>query len=545
MIDTFINARRLKNTYTKNSFIYWLKTIPLIGKLLPNALYSNVITDIVATIFFWVTTIIGFCLSHFLYAAAVFGISVGIKFGMEIDFFNNLWILLAIIGIFINSGLFEPSEDKYYGIMLMRMNAREYIITDLLYNSIRQFCGYFIVLLVSVFVFHMPFLCGLSLMLFSVAGKYVGCFLKLVSINKGEITTKIYNALGVIMTVGMLLMLPVTLNFEIFFTPAIVYIATGVMVILGVLSFLYLYNFKEYKKICKIFLSEKSMIKFRQAKSGKTEKKETSEKYVKNLIKVDDSDLEAIPVDPSLTSRARGFKYFNQIFEKRHASILAKRTKIVCIVIGIAELFAIGTVLFLKFRGEDLFDSYSGVILAMPFLMYFINTGEVLASAMFYNCDAAMLTYNFYRKPETILGVFKERLKTVIKNNLYPALMLAVGFTTLVLLSPAEDKVTECLTFLLLFPALSVFFSVHRLVIYYIFQPFTVGQEKKSSGYSLINSATYIVCYFMMQGSGTLLALGVPTIVFSGVMLVFSIVYVLVALLVVNKFAPKTFKLRN
>ena len=106
MIDTFKNARRLKNAYTKNSFIYWIKTLPIIGKLIPNAVYGNSVVEAFATIFFWLKTIVGFCITHFLYALAVFGMSVGINFGTEIQFFNNLWLILAIVGIFLNSKLF-------------------------------------------------------------------------------------------------------------------------------------------------------------------------------------------------------------------------------------------------------------------------------------------------------------------------------------------------------------------------------------------------------------------------------------------------------
>lgn len=539
MIDTFVNARRLKNAYTKNSFIYWVKTVPFVGKLIPNAAYGSGFVEVLATIYFWIKTVLGFCITHFLYALAVFGISLGIRFGTEVVFFKNLWFFMAIIGIFLNSKLFEPSEDKYYGIMLMRMDAREYILSDMIYTAIRQIIGYILVPIVATLAFDLPVLCGLSLVAFSVFGKIFGCFMKLFFLRKEK--NRIYNTICVFVTLGTIALTFYTLTNDIQLANEVIYIAAAVMVVLGTLSFIYMWNYKNYKSVCKVFLSEKSMIKFRQAKSGKAQPKISTESRAKKLINLEEAG--AVAVDASLTSSADGYKYFNQIFERRHASILGKRTKIICFGILIVEMIVVGLIIYFKSKGQDLFDSYTGVTFVMPFVMYFLNTGEVLASAMFYNCDAAMLTYNFYRKPETILGVFKERLKTVIKHNMLPAVLLAAGLCLLIFLSPAENKLEQCATFLILVPSLSIFFSVHRLVIYYLLQPFTVGQEKKSSAYTLINAATYFVAYVLLQNAGNLVESGLSPLKFSIASFVFSLIYVVIALLLVYKFAPKRFRL--
>ena len=69
--------------------------------------------------------------------------------------------------------------------------------------------------------------------------------------------------------------------------------------------------------------------------------------------------------------------------------------------------------------------------------MYLINRGSVVTQAMFYNCDHAMLRYNFYREPDVILGLFKKRLTMLIKINLLPAIVIAIG--SIVLLSITTD----------------------------------------------------------------------------------------------------------
>jgi len=86
--------------------------------------------------------------------------------------------------------------------------------------------------------------------------------------------------------------------------------------------------------------------------------------------------------------------------------------------------------------------------------------------------------------------------------------------------------------------AMSVFFSVHTLVLYYLLQPYNVGLESRSHAYSIVNAATYAVCYFLMDAD-------LPTIIFGGCVIGFCVVYIAAALLLAYKLAPRTFKLRT
>ena len=84
---------------------------------------------------------------------------------------------------------------------------------------------------------------------------------------------------------------------------------------------------------------------------------------------------------------------------------------------------------------------------------------------------------------------------------------------------------------------MSVFFSVHYMVLYYLLQPYNVQLESRNAAYGIANAVTYIVCYFFIQRK-------MPTLVFGTAMTVFCVVYIVVALLLVYRKAPKTFKLR-
>ena len=84
---------------------------------------------------------------------------------------------------------------------------------------------------------------------------------------------------------------------------------------------------------------------------------------------------------------------------------------------------------------------------------------------------------------------------------------------------------------------MSIFFSVHHLVIYYLLQPYNINSETKNTTYTIVNILTYVVCYYMID-------LRLPTFSFGLAAIIFAITYSLISLFLVYKFAPKTFKIR-
>ena len=175
----------------------------------------------------------------------------------------------------------------------------------------------------------------------------------------------------------------------------------------------------------------------------------------------------------------------------------------------------------------------------MLLLMYFINRGNTVTQILFFNCDSSMLSYRFYRQPRVILGIFTARLKSLTAINLLPTAVIALGLPLLLLCSGGTDTPTDYLVLPLAILAMSVFFSVHYLVLYYLLQPYTAGLENTSFGYRLITGLTYFVCYMIYANiHGATMAFGIG-------MIVFAAVYVAAALLLAHRLAPRTFKLRT
>ena len=291
-----------------------------------------------------------------------------------------------------------------------------------------------------------------------------------------------------------------------------------ISLILGIYSFLKIYHFNDYKKMYNSILTEKNI-------SINTT----------NIIK--DNSLKQIKLDKNYVSKKNGFAFFHDLFVKRHKKILMDAIIKQTIVIIFIIIFAIYLVTTNDFIKENVHEFLLDSLPYFTFIMYCINRSSTVTQAMFINCDHSMLTYRIYRTPQVILGIFKERLKTLIKLNIIPALFISLGLDILLYLSGGTNNNLNYLVIIISISSMAIFFCVHYLVMYYILQPYNINTEIKSSSYKIIQIATYFICYYMMM-------IKLPTFVFCLNSIIFCIGYSLISLLLVYKLAPKTFKLK-
>ncbi|QWT56208.1 hypothetical protein KP626_00460 [Christensenella sp. MSJ-20] len=125
-----------------------------------------------------------------------------------------------------------------------------------------------------------------------------------------------------------------------------------------------------------------------------------------------------------------------------------------------------------------------------------------------------------------------------MKINAVPAGVIGVGLALILFATGGTDNPLNYAVLVVSILCMSLFFSIHYLTIYYLLQPYNAGTELKSGTYSLVLSATYLACFFMMQ-------LRMPTLVFGMMTIVFCVLYSVVACVLVYRFAPKTFRIRT
>ena len=520
MISTFFLSFRLKNAYRVNSILYSLKQLPIIKRILPEKLYGVRGLKILGNIISAIWELIMIFLGKFLYIAFMIAAMLGIYQTNSAATFLHIFFFLTICGGLMNTYLFDPTKDKYYAMFLMNMDAKEYTISNYLYQMIKVLIGF------------LPFTCfyGMSvglplwiMILCPIFVMMVKTFINSLSLIDFKRTKKVKNENLPTSVVWILLLVLLVCAYALPYISIVMptwmfLIFFGLSLGLGIFGFYQIFHFPYYRFLYKQLLTNAPLV--------------IDQTSIRR-----DASLSQIELDTSLNSTKEGFSYFHELFVKRHRKILTKAIKKQTIVlVGIAIVMSF----LVKVNASVASTTNHLMLVFLPyfvFIMYMLNRGTTLTQAMFMNCDHAMLSYRIYRKPNVILGLFKERLKTLIGLNLIPATVIGFTLALLLFLSGGTSNVYNYFVLFFSILAMSVFFSVHYLVMYYLLQPYNVHTEMKSSTYSVVQGVTYFVCYYMMQ-------LRLPTFYFGLSVSAFCILYSLLSLWFAYRLAPKTFKLR-
>ena len=522
MLQSFLISFRLRNTYKVNTFIYALKSIPGIRKLLPDKLYQSKALKIIGNIISILLEIINIFLGKFLYLLLMIVSLVSLYETPKNTTFIHILFFLSIIGAFLNTYMFNPTKDKYYAMFIMRMDAKKYSLSNYFYAIIKVFIGFLPFTILFGLLSDVPLWLCFILPLFIASTKIIVSAYSLSLYEKKGIIineNKPVKYIWILTSVFLLLAyglpyLKITMPIE------IAVIIMLVSIFFGLFCLRYLLRFNKYREMYKQVLTSTNMNAVANANQ-----------ITKETV------LSQISIDKKLTSNKKGFAYFNDLFIKRHSKLLLKSAKRV----SAASAIVLAIILLITTMNQDIKTSVNNMLLTyLPyfvFIMYLINRGESVTRAMFMNSDHSMLTYAFFRKPEAILKLFKERLKSIILINLLPATVIGLGLPLILLLTGGTGNPLNYFVLFISIIAMSIFFSVHHLIIYYLLQPYNINSETKNTTYTIVSILTYVVCYYMID-------LRLPTLSFGLATIIFAIAYSLISLFLVYKFAPKTFKIR-
>ena len=526
MLRSFFISFSLKNTYRSNGIIYSVKQIPVIKKVLPDSLYKSKALKLLAGIISVEWEIVSAFLGKAIY---LFLMVLGIgSFYREVPGYNvytHILFFLTIIGAYMNTYMFNPTNDKYYAIFLMRMDAKAYTLSNYIYSIIKVIVGFIPFVLITGIIKGVPIWICLIFPLFIAGTKLIAAWLLLRRYERTGICTN-ENLPGRFMwpLTGILLAAAYALPYFGMTITIYVFAAISLFVIVfGIFAAIRILKFDMYREMYQILLKEKrSGLNFDQTV------KKTVEDQNRNLISQ----------NTDIVSDKKGFDFFNELFVKRHKKVLwgpAKKTAAICFI-------AVTAILILFSISGELKEQANGMIVRFlpyfAFVMYIINRGTYFTQALFINCDHSMLTYSFYRKPEFILKLFKIRLLEIIKVNLLPALVIGAGLDILLYSSGETDDAANYIIMFVSVLAMSIFFSVHYLTCYYLLQPYNINTEIKSGTYKVVTSLTYIVCYMFTQ-------IDVNALDFGIIVTAFCVLYCVIACILVYKMAHLTFKLRN
>ena len=523
MLKTLRISFAMKNTYRVNGILHSLKQIPLLKRVLPDRLYQVRGLKIFANILSVLWEIVSIFLGKLLYfLTMVCGVGLLYERAPAGLGFLHILLFLTLIGSYMNTSLFNPTRDKYYAMILLRMNARSYTLSNYGYALGKVVVGFLPFTILFGLDRGVPLWLCLLIPVCIAGAKVAVAADSLRDYEKHGYVRNENNLQKIAWLLTALLLalayVPPAVGFVLpLWASAALFL---VWIPLGLLSLRRVVTFRYYREMNQELLAQipGQMDKARAAVKTANEKN--------------------ISADTSITSQKKGFEFLNDLFVKRHRKILWKsalRIAYVCLFL------CCGAVLLMVIQPGTRADINEMVMTWLPyfaFIMYLINRGTGFTQALFMNCDHSLLTYSFYKRPGFVLRLFRIRLREIIKVNAVPALVIGCGLALILYVSGGTDNPLNYVVLVVTILAMSAFFSIHYLTVYYLLQPYTAGTEMKSGTYRIVMVLTYVVCYAMIN-------VRMPILMFGAMCIAFCVAYSIVASILVYKFAPRTFRLRT
>ncbi len=521
MIKTMRIAFALKNTYRVNGVMYFLRQLPIIGKRLPDTLYQIqwiiILAQIAAAFWELITAFLGkflfICVMVFLPTVFYDKVSAG-------NAFVHLFVLLTLCAG-DSSNLTDTDKPTYYAVLLLGMNAKRYSLVRFGYAMTKLLIGEMLFGLLFGLLCGAPWWMCLLMSVFSVGFK-CGCgawtlhrFDKSGTV-KAKLPERILtNGLSILLLAAAygLPFLGITLPLPVCAGIVILGIVAGIPGLGKIL------RFDAYRA-----MHQQLWTDFQEAiQQGQNVMVDTSRKIISE--------------DGNIRSTRRGFAALNELFVKRHKKVMWRPAWFAAgIALGVLALALLGCTE--PETKQVINKNLMGILPCFAFVLYLVNRGASFTQALYMNCDHSLLTYSFYKRPSMILKLFRIRLWQIIRVNLLPGSVIALGLPLVLLASGGTENPWDYGVLFVSTACMSVFFSTHYLTVYYLLQPYNASSELKSGGYQVVNFLTYFLCYVLTE-------VRIPGLLFGGLCIAFCLIYCMAACTAVYFLAPKTFRIRQ
>ena len=527
---------RLDAAMRGNKVIYWLGRIPLVKKLVSDTLYEAAEGKLALSVILWIWRIFKSFAGTFFYVGLMCVLPLLLvvepaRFSEGFSLFCHLLLWLSFVaGSLLNPFTMEADQLKYTAVRMMGVNAKTFHLVQGGVYHLDYLVTFAAALMAATALLGQGVLPGLVLTMELTCVRLLGEWFHVRMC--GRLNRPLHGRVWFTLTVIFgslcaayipLFFLPCRDSHWLISLPAALVLLAG-----GIFAAVRLIRYPHYYRLtldlCKAEKVSAEVAKQKNAAAGF------------NDVKLKDSDLTA-----ESASALTGWPYLQDLFFRRHSRMMYKTVKYILMVIGVITVLACGLLLFISDPEiPALFSKVTAVLPFLVFILYLIQSnimGNRITRAMFYNCDLAMLKFGWYREGPVILKNFVLRFRRICGVNLLMSAAVCVMFTAMTLCAGGRPPLADYMAFLIAILCLAVFFSVHSLGMYYLFQPFTSDLKVKNPFFGVINGVMYAVCYACIQIRST------PTW-FTPVVLAVTVVYSAVILLLVWKRAPKTFRVK-
>lgn len=541
MINTIKIIFQIKAASSANSFLYFLRRLWFVGRLIDEDLYKDgilknafaMVVAVLVQIKNLFAKVIYFLLLIALPVFAAEGIDPELKGQSVALFIHVLFFVNCLLGSLVDSRIFTVNPEKILCIKYMHMDPARYVKASLLMKYVPFFLYYLIVIIPSFLLTGGSILQALIFCLSYICFRLMGEALQLYIYDQWNFvfSRKVLLVLPIVLLGLTAAYVPMFTAYPFLITPILFHPAViAFYTIVGGISLHYIaLGYQGYRE---------KLPRSIDTKYSYTYNKEQAKQNTFKDVAIKDSDLlhtgrESVGSNNSLS----GYSYLNAIFFQRHRRQLSKA--LYYRLTGVAAALLFGIILY-YIQPELAVTVSTKLTVQVPlfvFIMYILTTANKACRAMFYNCDISLLRYSFYRKPQTILRNFRIRLMRISFDNILIGLAICLSAVIFLQLCGTDWFNTGMLLFTLSILALSVFFTVHHLFLYYVFQPYTSDLNIKNPFFHVLNGAIYFlsyICFMIKAGNLT----------FTIIILLFTLLYMGIAVLTIYKFAPKHFRVK-
>ena len=573
--NTLTKVNHLRSIIGYNGLVYALKKLPVIGKHLPDRLYSLTALKVIYWIFHIIKEVSMLFIGKIfglgmIYLAALllnkgyigYGMAEGISSpNLYASFALFMFIIYALFGLLINTRLFKCTTEKEYLVFMLRMNARTLNNTLFIFDLGKLVIGYLIAGIVAI-IGGAPFWLWLGIPVLAVCIKLFGAgvlaaFYRSKHKHNKLLKGSTWGLIVRLLLVFMLLPVFMVLVINGYYVPLqYMLIIAAVFVLLGIWGFWELSRFDEnlHRRALRDNIVRNEIESYKEPDHSKQFKRLKA----KGTVKGD----------------KKGFEYLNALFVRRHRTMLVLKAVIFTIVVlliialvlfefiyGYARRFGSDSTWNMLFNNlinfftghgyadalhpfdenvATLFfrDCASKQLLLMIIPLSIADISFKSTQAMYINCDNSLMTFSFFKQREKIIRLFDIRLKQLIRINIWPALACGLFAVLILFNTGGQDYPFQYLLTVLVPVLISVINSMTWLTLYYLFQPFTTTVNVKGGAYRvtriILTFITIIICWITLN-----------TAVLAGVLTVFTVVYVILLRAIVKKYAPKTWKMKS
>lgn len=520
-----------------NRLIYYIRKLPLVGRLVPESLYAKVSAKQVLAVVAWIITIVWGLLSKLLYIGLMLYLpATSIQAGdfpgysnPQLLLFSHIFLLLSFIAAGVsNCTVLEPKREKFISVKLMRIQPEDYMKATLGYKYLTSFIYYIPALLLFVLLLEGTILQALSLAATVTLSRLLWEYIHL----------KLFEVSGLVLIKhNLIVWLTIGITFAIAYSPLLFsqvpllgnvllsWVAPVVIVPLGVYAAIRLMKYHNYRAAVDAatkrddpLLDMGRLIKESEQKS----------------VQTSDREVDLAANRSGQGGNKEGYAYINALFFARHRSLILEPVRKRLAIIGglgaaAALVFALNEeVIGLVITGPGFFVSY------LAFALYLLSIGERACRAFFYNCDLSLMRYSFYRAAAP--KHFRIRLLNLAKHNVLIAAVFAAAFTVLSIIVAPWD-LRETLLMWISTLALALFFTVHHVALYYLFQPYSTEMNVKNPFYHVLNMGVSMLC-------GASLFFSIPLQTFTIIIIGLTLLYLTASLVLVSKFGHRTFRVK-